>query len=80
MLLETQHRSGALVAALTAFSSAGLNLTRIESRPGDQPWHYRFFLELEADTADPVVAEAIAEAERRSNRVRVFGSFPRLGN
>ncbi|MEX1183727.1 MAG: prephenate dehydratase [Gemmatimonadota bacterium] len=80
LLLETQHRAGALVDALTAFSSAGISLTRIESRPGDEPWHYRFFLEIDADTADPVVADAIAEAKRRSNRLRVFGSFPRLGS
>lgn len=78
LLLETKHESGALVSALVPFAAAGINLTRIESRPGDQPWHYRFFLELDADAADAVVTDALAEVRSRSNRLRVFGSFPRL--
>ena len=38
---------GALAACLTAFSTHGINLTSINTRPsGEQNWHYIFFVEL----------------------------------
>ncbi len=43
---ETQHRPGALALALTEIGLRGGNLTRIESRPTDQAWSYRFFVNL----------------------------------
>ncbi len=42
-----EHRPGTLVHALQALASAGVNLTRIESRPvPGQPWEYVFFVEF----------------------------------
>lgn len=43
---ETQHRPGALALALTEIGLRGGNLTRIESRPTDEAWTYRFFVNL----------------------------------
>lgn len=43
---ETQHRSGALALALTEIGLRGGNLTRIESRPTDAAWSFRFFINL----------------------------------
>ena len=43
---ETLHRPGALALALTELGLRGANLTRIESRPTDTPWKYRFFVNL----------------------------------
>ncbi|MDH5421491.1 MAG: bifunctional chorismate mutase/prephenate dehydratase [Acidimicrobiia bacterium] len=40
------HRPGALALALTELGLRGANLTRIESRPGDEAWQYRFFVDL----------------------------------
>ena len=41
------HRPGSLVEALDGFRAAGLNLTRIESRPvPGKPWEYVFFVDL----------------------------------
>ena len=42
----TLHQPGALALALTELGLRGANLTRIESRPGDQPWRYRFHVDL----------------------------------
>ena len=78
LLLETAHRSGALVDALIPFAEHAINLSRIESRPADQPWHYRFFLELDADAASPAAVAAIADVTRRAHRVHVLGTFRRL--
>jgi prephenate dehydratase len=43
---ETLHRPGALALALTELGLRGANLTRIESRPTETPWRYRFFVNL----------------------------------
>jgi prephenate dehydratase len=42
----TLHQPGALALALTELGLRGANLTRIESRPSDMAWQYRFFVDL----------------------------------
>jgi prephenate dehydratase len=79
LLLSTAHRPGALVDALLPFSEAGINLSRIESRPAAEPWHYNFFLEIDADATDPDTARAIERAAARARELRTLGSFVRYG-
>lgn len=43
---STLHQPGALALALTELGLRGANLTRIESRPSDRAWQYRFFVDL----------------------------------
>ncbi|MCE9573638.1 MAG: prephenate dehydratase [Deltaproteobacteria bacterium] len=75
VLLVLGDRPGDLFAALGPLSEAGINLTRIESRPSRRrPWEYVFFLDLEGHAADPAVAAALVKlAEGRV--VRVLGSY-----
>ncbi len=42
----TAHTPGSLALALTELGLRGANLTRIESRPTDQAWRYRMFVDL----------------------------------
>ena len=50
---------GWLVSCLAVFAFAGVNLTRIESRPLRRGMgEYMFFLDLEGSMADPAVAGA----------------------
>jgi prephenate dehydratase len=68
---------GALVDALSEFSSRGINLTRIESRPLRQGLgRYMFFCDLEGKEGDAVVAEAIAHLRTKADSVRILGSYP----
>lgn len=46
IMFTTAHRPGALALALTELGLRGANLTRIESRPSDEVWSYRFFVDL----------------------------------
>ncbi len=46
IMFTTEHRPGALALALTELGLRGANLTRIESRPSDEAWSYRFFVDL----------------------------------
>jgi prephenate dehydratase len=72
---------GALVEALTEFSSREVNLTRIESRPLRQGLgRYMFFCDLEGDQRDPSVAEAIEALRGKAESVRILGSYPIAAN
>jgi prephenate dehydratase len=68
---------GWLVSCLAVFAFAGVNLTRIESRPLRRGMgEYLFFLDLEGSLADPDVAGAVEGLRRHAEVVRVLGSFP----
>jgi prephenate dehydratase len=70
-------RPGALVDALQVFSSHGVNLTRIESRPRPGGLgRYMFFVDLEGGTGDGPIAGAIGELRDHAESVRVLGSYP----
>jgi prephenate dehydratase len=80
LLLETQNTPGSLVAALLPFALRGVNLASLQSRPGKDPWTYRFFLEMEGAAQDASVAQAIEEVSRSAVTLRVLGSFPKWGS
>ncbi len=72
-----EDRPGALVDALMEFSSRGINLTRIESRPRRAGLgSYMFFVDLEGRADDPAVREAIEGLRAKADNVRVLGSYP----
>jgi prephenate dehydratase len=68
---------GALVDALQEFSSRGVNLSRIESRPLRQGLgRYMFFVDAEGSADDPAVSEALASLRQKAESVRILGSYP----
>jgi prephenate dehydratase len=72
-----EDHPGALVEALQEFSSRGVNLTRIESRPLRLGLgRYMFFCDLEGSTADATVSEAIDALRAKAESVRILGSYP----
>jgi prephenate dehydratase len=71
---------GALVEALTEFSSRAVNLIRIESRPLRRGLgRYMFFIDLEGRTGDETVDAAIEALRGKAESVRVLGSYPLAG-
>jgi prephenate dehydratase len=78
IVFGVRHVPGALVRALSTFAFRGLNLAKIESRPlGDRPWEYRFYVDVDAGTADERLADALEELEREGRALQVLGSYPR---
>lgn len=68
---------GALVEALTEFSSRGVNLTRIESRPLRQGLgRYMFFCDLDGAVDEQPVAAAVEALRTKAENVRILGSYP----
>jgi chorismate mutase/prephenate dehydratase len=69
---STAHRSGALLSVLECFALAGLNLTRIESRPVTAG-KYRFFADVDANLASDVARQALRQAAAASEYFEVLG-------
>ncbi|XCB28644.1 prephenate dehydratase [Tunturibacter empetritectus] len=70
-----EHRPGTLVAALQRLADAGVDLTKIESRPvPGSPWEYVFYVDVRFDSAEK--AEAALSALREHCRmVKVLGRY-----
>jgi prephenate dehydratase len=76
LTFETGHRPGDLYRALGAFADAGINLSRIESRPsGEGAWRYRFLVQVSGDADDEPLRGALMGMRRHTTSVRVLGSF-----
>jgi prephenate dehydratase len=55
LAFSVEHKPGSLVRALEVLAAAGVDLTKIESRPvPGTPWEYVFFVDLKFDTADQI--------------------------
>jgi len=69
------HRPGTLVVALEEFARAGVNLTKIESRPvPGMPWEYVFFVDLRFESANQMDA-ALAGLGRHCEMVKELGRY-----
>jgi prephenate dehydratase len=70
-----EHRPGSLVAALERLARAGVDLTKIESRPvPGSPWEYVFYVDVRF--GDAAQAEAALAALREHCRmVKVLGRY-----
>lgn len=76
IVFSTRHQAGTLFAVLKIFAEAGINLTRIESRPiRTDPGKYAFFLDCQGSDRNPKVAKAMAEAEQASAMFKFLGCY-----
>ncbi|GGF05513.1 prephenate dehydratase [Mycetocola zhadangensis] len=71
-------RAGALLELLQQFSTRGVNMSLIESRPiGDALGRYRFIIDADGHITDERVADALLGVRRFSPGVMFLGSYPR---
>ena len=72
----TANIPGALTRSLQPFATAGLQLTKIESRPSRAaPWDYVFYLDFEGDPVRSPATEAIALMKTCCAWVQVLGTY-----
>ena len=77
LVLTTDHGQGALARVLGVFAAAGLNLTKLESRPSPTtPFEFVFYVDLEGGTHQDAVAQAVRSASKLAVSLRVLGSYP----
>ena len=73
-----EDRPGLLVSALEEFSSRGLNLSKIESRPSKERLGvYIFLADLDGHRTEQPLAESLERGREKSSFFRVLGSYPR---
>jgi prephenate dehydratase len=80
LVFAVRNVPGSLYRALGAFSTRGLNLSRLESRPWTERgsrWEYLFWVDLDADPADPACADALEALGEETEVVRILGTYPR---
>jgi len=77
LVMTTHNRPGSLHELITSFSTHGVNMTRLESRPARTgQWEYYFYVDIEGHQQDPKVARALAELRDKAPFLKVFGSYP----
>ena len=78
LVFSVREAPGALYECLGEFSTRGINLTMIESRPRRDrpPWHYVFHLDFEGHWQDPSCSEALLGLLLKATFVKVLGSYP----
>ena len=78
LVFGTPNEPGSLHHLLGILAGAGLNMSKLESRPlRGRPWEYVFWAEVDADAADPATAAALDELRAAATMLRVLGSYPR---
>ncbi len=76
LVFVARHQRGGLLQVLSIFDRAGVNLTRIESRPlKDRKWEYEFVVDLEGHRLVAPVSDALAELERSGCLRKILGSY-----
>lgn len=76
VILEADDRPGVLSDILTAFSSRGINLCSIMSRPTrEHMGMYHFFVDCMGYVLSPVLQETITDIQKWG-RVKLLGSYP----
>jgi|TARA_B100000959_G_scaffold265384_1_gene306846 chorismate mutase/prephenate dehydratase len=77
ILFSVHDRPGSLVAALKAFDSFEINMSKIESRPSKQKdWEYIFYVDLAGHCENEQVSSALEELEKHCSLVKLLGSYP----
>jgi chorismate mutase/prephenate dehydratase len=72
-----KHATGALFTSLEPLHRAGINLSKIESRPSKQrAWEYTFYVDLEGHAEDPNVKAALEELAGHCIEFTILGSYP----
>ncbi len=75
IFFSVKDRPGALKEVLEVFSSKGINLRKLESRPDKfRPGKYVFFTEAEAD----VDSEVVKELDRKTEFLKIVGRFDEI--
>ena len=66
---------------LQPFEDAGVNMTRIESRPArTQMWEYVFFIDVTGHHEDEKLSSVLALLKDETPLLRVLGSYPRASS
>ncbi|KAB8141465.1 prephenate dehydratase [Chloroflexia bacterium SDU3-3] len=74
---DKEDRAGSLVEALQELALAGINMTKLESRPSKEVLgQYIFLVDINGHREEPHVAAALTRLRARTGFFKVLGSYP----
>jgi len=77
ILFTLPDKPGALSMVLTKLAGAGINLTKLESRPlRGEKWKYVFFADLQCDLGRDEFQKMLEELRNELHSLRILGSYP----
>jgi prephenate dehydratase len=77
LVYTAKNVPGALSRSIQPFATAGLQLTKIESRPSRAaPWDYVFYLDFEGDPETTPGREALALMRTCCEWIQILGTYP----
>ena len=80
-LFLKEDRAGALLMILSELAYAGINMTRLQSRPTKQQLgNYMFFIDFEGSAEEPAIQTALNCLRMKLREVKVLGTYPVLEN
>lgn len=77
IVCAVRDRPGALYNLLRPFHDAGINMTKIESRPDKKKmWEYNFFIDFIGHKDTTVVRQAMEKMKEELIFLKILGSYP----
>ena len=76
LTFQLRNEQGALLECLKPMTTAGVNVSKIESRAKlEKPYELSFYMDIDADVAAPEVAPALDAMRAQTLELRVLGSY-----
>ena len=78
-MVTLEHEPGSLNKMLNRFSTLGLNLTKLESRPyGSNAFEFLFYFDFDADIQREDVKNLIAELDNTCGKFVFLGAYQEI--
>jgi len=72
-----KDKPGALLDIIIPLKNAGINMTKIESRPNKKKmWEYNFFIDFHGHKNDKVVQDTLEIMKNETYFLKILGSYP----
>ncbi len=77
IICAVRDKPGALIRLLSPFSEAGINMTKIESRPDKKKiWAYDFFIDFTGHRNDELIVNTLEKIREEAIFLKILGSYP----
>ncbi len=79
LMLNVQHKPGALYSMIARFAALGLNLTKLESRPlAGTDFEFMFYFDLDASVYDEAALQLLSELDEGPETFTYLGSYSEI--
>lgn len=77
LIMSAPNRTGSLHELLLPFSTSGVSMSRLESRPARNAlWEYVFYVDVEGHRDEPAVKAALDGLAKNAAYLKILGSYP----